>query len=313
MAEYRDSLPHLSGAFFLLDGGLETTMVFHKGVELPHFSSIDMIRQPEGVALLREYYGQYAAIAQAAQVGFILDSPTWRASRGWAAPLGLTEVELAELNKRAIDLMAELRGEFETEHTPVVISGCVGTRGDGYSVDAMMSADEAADYHSWQIEILANAGADMIGALTLNYVEEAVGIANAAKSYEIPCVISFTVETDGRLPVGTALAEAIEAVDELTARSPAYYMINCAHLTHFQDVMKDDEQWVQRVRGIRGNASVKSHAELDESTELDDGDPVRFGDENASLLKRFPHINVVGGCCGTDTRHVEAICKARGA
>ena len=121
----------------------------------------------------------------------------------------------------------------------------------------------------------------------------------------MPCVISFTVETDGRLPTGETLAEAIESVDAATGRSPAYYMINCAHPTHFDHVLDASEAWTKRLRGLRANSSRCSHAELDNAPELDIGDPHELSGQYAEFLRRFPHINVLGGCCGTDHRHVD--------
>lgn len=310
MSKYRNSLPQMSGDFFLTDGGLETTLVFLHGIDLPHFSAIDMMRTPEGIETLREYYRQYAEIARDAGAGFIFESPTWRSSPDWALKLGLPDTEMVELNLRSIEIGEDIRSEFETSTMPIVLSGCIGPRGDGYSPDNMMSADEAAEYHSTQVGTFASTAADMISAMTINYLNEAVGVANAARASGMPCAISFTVETDGRLPTGESLKEAIEATDEITDGYPAYYMVNCAHTTHFAGVL-NDEPWTGRIGGIRANASKKSHAELDESIELDIGDPAEFGREYRELTTRLPQINVLGGCCGTDTRHVKAIAQAR--
>lgn len=310
MTKYRNSLPQLSGAFFLTDGGLETTLVFLDGVDLPHFAAINVMRTADGVTKLREYYRPYATIARDAGAGFIFESPTWRSSADWGRKLGLANDELIDLNRKSIEIGEEIRNEFETSKMPVVISGCLGPRGDGYSPDNLMSVEEATDYHSAQAEIFASTAADMIAAITMNYVNEALGISNAAKSAGVPCAISFTVETDGRLPTGESLREAIERTDELTGGYPDYYMVNCAHPTHFADVL-DDESWTKRIRGLRANASKKSHAELDESTELDIGDLDAFGREHRQLTDRLPQINILGGCCGTDTRHLKAIVQAR--
>lgn len=310
MAKYRSSLPQMSGAFFLTDGGLETTLVFLDGIDLPHFSAIDMMRKDDGVGKLREYYRQYAEIARDAGAGFIYESPTWRSSRDWALKLGLSDAEMIDLNRRSIEIGEQIREEFESESMPVVISGCIGPRGDGYSPDELMTAEEASDYHSTQAETFASTAADMIAAITMNYTNEAIGVVNAAKAAGMPCAISFTVETDGRLPTGESLKEAVEKTDEITNGYPAYYMVNCAHTTHFADVL-NDEPWTRRISGLRANASKKSHAELDESTELDFGDPVELGREYLNLTNRLPQISVLGGCCGTDTRHLKAIVQAR--
>ncbi len=194
----------------------------------------------------------------------------------------------------------------------MVLSGCIGPRGDGYNPDTAMSAAEAEDYHAEQIATFRDTEADMVSAITMTNVEEAIGIARAAAAAGMPSVISFTLETDGKLPTGQSLKDAILEVDRATGAAPAYFMINCAHPTHFAGALEAGEPWVKRIRGLRANASKMSHAELDASTQLDDGDPAVLGHEHADLVKQFPHITVLGGCCGTDHRHVAAIAHACG-
>jgi S-methylmethionine-dependent homocysteine/selenocysteine methylase len=310
MGKYRNKLPQLSDGIFLTDGGIETTLIFHEGLELPYFAAFHLLQDQKGYAALREYFRTYAALAKRYGVGLILESPTWRANPDWGAALGYSEKALAEVNRKAIELLREVRQEFESDETKMVISGCIGPRGDGYSPSHVMSSQQARRYHATQIETFAATDADLVTAITMNYVEEAVGIAQAADSVGMPVVISYTVETDGRLPTGQSLKEAIERVDEATDSAPAYYMINCAHPTHFESALVADEHWTQRIRGLRANASTKSHAELNDSTELDEGDPVDLGRRHRELLHRLRNLNVLGGCCGTDHRHVEEICKA---
>lgn len=310
MSTYRNALPQLSDKLFVTDGGLETTLVFLDGRELPHFAAFDLMKDEAGRGRLRDYYRSYVAIAQNIRSGFVFESPTWRASRDWAEKLGYSPDELAFMNRCSIALMAALRDEHETHQSPMVLSGCVGPRGDGYVPADAMGVLEAEAYHTEQIRVFAESEADMVTAITMNYVEEAIGIAHAAKAMGMPSAISFTVETDGRLPTGQPLKEAIETVDEETADAPAYYMINCAHPSHFVDVLTPGEAWVARIRGLRANASRCSHAELDAASELDDGNPAELGREYRAIVKAMPHINVLGGCCGTDHRHVEAIARA---
>ncbi len=301
---HRDRLPQLDGGFFLTDGGIETVLIFHEGLDLPQFAAFDLLKDDEGMAALRRYYEPYAALARDREVGFVLESPTWRASPRWAAELGYSEAELDQLNRKAIALMEELRDEY-ADGAPVVISGCVGPSDDGYNPAEMLSANAAHEYHRTQIGTFADTAADMVTAITMTYAEEATGVARAAAEGGIPAAISFTVETDGRLPSGQTLADAIEQVDADTP--PAYFMINCAHPTHFEDVLGDGGAWTERIRGLRANASTRSHAELDEATELDEGDPEDLGARYAALRAGLPRLNVVGGCCGTDHRHVAAI------
>jgi homocysteine S-methyltransferase len=314
MSKYRDRLPQLDGQLFLTDGGLETTLIFHEGVELPLFAAFDLLREKVGREKLKQYYVPYIAIAKEQGVGFVLESPTWRASPDWGAKLGYSAEALAAVNRDAIELMHELRAEHETPRTPMVVSGCVGPRGDGYDPGHVMSADDTQAYHAPQIGIYAEAGADMVAAITMTNANEAIGVARAARAAGMPVAISFTVETDGRLPTGQALKEAIAEVDAATCAGPAYYMINCAHPMHFETTLAEGGQWLQRLRGLRANASKRSHAELNEAPDLDAGDPIEFGSQHGALLRRFPQITVVGGCCGTDHRHVHAIGVAcRGA
>ncbi len=309
MAKYRNKLPQLSNGIFLTDGGIETTLIFHEGLELPDFAAFHLLRDKEGYEALRKYFRTYAALARNYEVGFILESPTWRANPDWGMNLDYSEKELADVNRKAIDLLKEIRNEFEDEKTKMVISGCIGPRGDGYNPTNVMSAEEARQYHIEQISTFSETDADMVTAITMNYVEEAIGITKAAKSVGMPVVISFTVETDGKLPTGQTLKDAIESVDEATSNTPAYYMINCAHPAHFESVLIADEPWLERIRGIRANASTKSHAELNDSEELDEGNPVELGRQHRELLSKLKNLNVLGGCCGTDHRHVEEICK----
>jgi homocysteine S-methyltransferase len=302
---HRTSLPQLEGDLFLTDGGIETSLIFHQGLDLPEFAAFVLLDSEEGLDELRRYYEPYLALARESGAGFVLESPTWRASPGWAERLGVSMEKLDSLNRRAIALMEELRES--AGDAPVVISGCVGPEGDGYRPAQLLSADAARDYHSTQIGTFADTAADMVTAITMTYAEEATGVTQAARDAGLPVAISFTVETDGRLPNGEGLGDAIEKVDEATGGAPAYYMINCAHPTHFDDVLGSEEPWRDRIRGLRANASTMSHDELDEAEELDDGDPADLGVRYAALRSSLPNLNVVGGCCGTDHRHVAAI------
>jgi len=310
MARYRKALPQLGGGLFLTDGGIETTLIFHEGLELPDFAAFHLLKSHAGEAALGKYFRTYAEIARRFGTGMVLESATWRASTDWGSKLGYSRPELADANRRAVRLCEEIRDELEPEGTPWVISGCVGPRGDGYSPEHVMSEREAEEYHQEEIETLADTAADMVCAITMNYVEEAVGIARAAERARMPVAISFTVETDGNLPTGQTLADAIEQVDRASSRHPSYYMINCAHPDHFEKVLSEQGAFVDRIRGLRANASRKSHAELNESAELDVGDPSELGSQYADLKRRLPRLNVLGGCCGTDHRHIEKIAEA---
>ncbi len=308
MSRYRSALPQLGDSLFLTDGGLETTLIFQQGIELPDFASFHLLRTGEGEQLLRTYFRAYAALARRHGTGLLADTVTWRASADWTAKRGIAPAMSREIHRRSVRLLEAVRDEFST--VPFVISGAIGPRGDGYVPSALMTVRHAEAYHQAQIDMLAEDGADMLCAMTLNYVEEAIGIVHAARHAAMPIAVSFTVETDGRLPTGQTLGGAISLVDAATSGYPAYYMVNCAHPSHFMHVLDPAEPWVARVRGIRANASCMSHAELNESPELDAGDPQALAAAYADIRQRLPHVTVLGGCCGTDLRHVEQIAAA---
>ncbi len=302
-------LPQLDDKICITDGGMETDLVFHHQLNLPEFAAYDLLRHQQGYETLFNYYQSYAELAQRYQMGLVLETVTWRANADWGYKIGDSPQDLENFNLQSVKLIENIREEYGNADTPIVISGCLGPRGDGYRPSQRMTVQEAQDYHSTQIATFAKSNADMIAALTLNYVEEAIGITLAVQEYGLPVCISFTVETDGKLPTGDTLEQAIQAVDQATDRGPAYYMINCAHPTHFSHLFHTQESWLNRVKGLRGNASCLSHAELNESKTLDEGNPAQFGVELGNLKSRSPHLTVLGGCCGTDYRHIEQLCK----
>jgi len=286
---------------------METTLIFHEELDLPDFAAFVLLDDEQGREALRSYFRPYIDIARKRGVGIVLDTPTWRANADWGERLGYSAEALADVNRRGVTLLEELRAESGAE-PPIVIAGCIGPRGDGYRADALMSAAEAEQYHAAQIATFAGTSVDLVSALTLTYADEAVGIVRAAQAAEVPVAISFTVETDGSLPGGEALRSAVEGVDEQTGGAAAYFMINCAHPTHFAHVLEEAGPWLDRIHGVRANASTKSHADLDEAAELDEGDPADLAARYRELRERMPNLNVVGGCCGTDHRHIGEIC-----
>jgi homocysteine S-methyltransferase len=265
-----------------------------------------MLRDTDGKARARAYFHRHAELAVSRGLGFVADAPTWRASRDWGAKLGYDTAALDAVNRAAVAMMFEVRDRWERAGCPVVVSGNIGPRGDGYAPDRMMQADEAEAYHRAQVETFADAGVDMVTVMTMTHAGEAEGIARAARAAGVPVSIGFTVETDGRLPSGQPLGEAIAALDASGA-APTYYMVNCAHPDHFRDVVARGGAWRERIRAIRANASRMSHAELDAATELDASDPTGLGQDYAALMRHLPNLRVFGGCCGTDHRHVAAM------
>jgi homocysteine S-methyltransferase len=293
----------------LTDGGMETTLLFVDGFDLPCFASFPLLERDDGRAALTRYWDPYLETARRLGTGFVLEACTWRANPSWGARLGYSLDDLAEANRRSVAFVEAIREREEQPGRPFVISSPVGPEGDAYDPERRMTAAEAEEFHSWQAAVLAGTAADFIAGFTLTYVEEAIGIVRAATAFGMPVVISFTVETDGRLPSGQSLAEAIEEVDAATGRAAAYFMINCAHPAHFLPVLSEPGPW-HRVHGIRANASAKSHAALDDSEALDDGDADEFAREYLAIGERLPHLTVLGGCCGTDHRHIECVADA---
>ena len=293
----------------LTDGGLETEIIFNHNIDLPHFAAFPLMDNPGHLQVLKNYYRDYLEIAKINETSFILESPTWRANPDWGFKLGYTSEDLKRVNKTSIEILSKIREEYQDNEKPIYVSGQIGPRGDGYKIDGLMSIDDSKDYHNLQIKAFKDSEVDLVSAITMTYSNEALGIVKSAMENMVPVVISFTTETDGRLPSGESLEEAILMIDELTNEYPLYYMINCAHPSHFIKQLENDDQWKYRIKGVRANASCKSHAELDDSTELDAGDKEQLSDWHQKLKAHLPNLMVYGGCCGTDVSHVESICN----
>lgn len=302
-------LPQQQGRMFVADGGIETHLIFNEGFVFPHFTVFELLDREGGPEALRAYYAPYLDIARRAGHGFVFDTNTWRANPDWGALVGYDAAGLRRTNIRAVELCRDIAKEFELAGVPTLVSGAMGPRRDAWQYDGVMSIAEALDYHASQVAAFAEAKADMVTILTLTNVPEAIGVARLAQEASLPCVISFTLETDGHLPGGKPLGEAITAVEDATNAYPAYYMINCVHPIHFASTIRHAGAWVDRIGGLRVNASMKSHAELDESPELDIGDWRDLAQRYQRLLPLLPNIRVIGGCCGTDHRHIDAICR----
>ena len=305
MANYRHDLPQMN-AKFLAYAGMETDLIFSKGIDLPGFASYPLLETEEGRAILKGYFRDLIEVARAAGVGTILEGPTWVANRDRGAAIGYEVDQLRELNIQAVALMAEARREFGD--LPTVLSANIGPRDDAYAPRDRMSAQEAEVYHAEQMAALAETDVDLISGYTIAYPAEAIGIVRAARRFNLPVIISFTIETNGHLPTDASLGSAIVEVDAETENYASYFMINCAHPDHFTSSLSS-EPWMDRLKGIVANASRCSHAELDDAKELDAGDPIELGNQLAAFSKKFPQINVLGGCCGTDMRHMSRIAE----
>lgn len=309
-ARYRGGLPQLADQIYLTDTGLETDLIFHHHCDLPCFAAFTVLDTVAGRRLLERYYRSHVELAITHRVGFVMDTPTWRANTDWGARLGYGPGELRAANQAAVAFLGNLRHRIEKagfDPLPMVISGRLGPRADGYVAAAQMGVDEAHAYHAPQIAAFADSEADMVSAMTMTYPAEAIGIVQAATQATMPVAVSFTLEVDGRLPDGTSLAEAVQQVDDATGSAPAYFLLNCAHPEHIEAALRPGESWMHRIRGIRANASRRSHAQLDNAALLDDGDCAELAEQYQTLRARLPQLTVLGGCCGTDLRHLQAI------
>ncbi len=306
----RASLPLDDGSLFLTDAGMETALIFHQGQELPSFATFPLLESESGRDALRTYYEPFLALARTRGTGFILGGCTWRASADWGAELGYDAEALAAVNRRAMAFVEELRDSEPSSSRPVLLEAPIGPRGDAYAPSSLMTPEEAEHYHSAQMQTLSDTPVELVTALTFTYADEAIGLTRAARAAGLPVAVSFTVETDGRLPSGQTLRAAIEQVDDETDGAPLHYMINCAHPTHFAGAVGDGGPWTERVQGLRANASTLSHAELDEAEDLDDGDPDDLAARHLALRGSLPNLTILGGCCGTDIRHVTRIADA---
>ena len=296
------SVPLLTGGPFVTDGGLETDLLFHHGFDLPEFAAFPLLEDTAGRVALDAYYDAYAAIARAAGQGLLLETPTWRANPDWAKRVGYDDVALDRANREAVDLVRRAQERAGVDRSLIV--GIHGPRGDGYVAGAAADPDQAAEYHLAQAASFAAAGVDLVHAMTITTLQEGVGVVRAARSVGLPVALSFTVESDGRLPDGTPLAAAVERVDA-DAR-PDWFGINCAHPTHIAHAF-DGGAWQERVAGVRPNASTLTHDELDAMEVLDEGDLELLTTSFEELRIHLPNLTVIGGCCGTDARHVASL------
>ncbi|MGY3127062.1 homocysteine S-methyltransferase [Agrococcus sp. UYP33] len=292
---------------FVTDGGLETDLIFRHGIDLPHFAAYPLLRSEQGRATLAAYFGEYAAIAAAVGAGLVLETATWRANPDWGARLGDGRRALYDVNVLAVRHLQHLRESY-VDLDAVLISGAIGPRADAYADVPPVDPDDARTYHEAQVDAFAEGGVDLVTAFTLSDPGEAIGIARAAYFHGLPAVIGFTVETDGRLRGGMTLREAVELVDRET--DTVHFMVNCAHPQHVLLAL-DGGSWRERIAAVRYNASTRSHAELDAATTLDAGDIGELGRAHERVRTLLPSLSVVGGCCGTDSRHVAALWEAR--
>lgn len=301
--------PRRDGVFYLAEGGQETEIMYKFGHDLPHFAMFTLLDQPAAVADMRAMYRRY--LDTAARHGFnaLMGGLDYRASPDWAGLLGYTRSDLRDMQLRSVDFLREAAQPYAGQIREILIVGTVGPRGDAYSLNQVITADEAEDYHSAQLETLRDAKVDLVSALTFNNTPEAVGVARAAASFGLPLSVSFALDSDHRLMSGPTLREVIETVDrEAGEARPAYFGVNCSHPLEFTPALESGE-WIRRIRMLRPNAVSMEKTQLCRLGHLESGDPDELGRQMGELAARYPHIDIWGGCCGTWDAHLDRIAE----
>jgi S-methylmethionine-dependent homocysteine/selenocysteine methylase len=305
----KQTLPQIAGHGMASGYGNETWLQYVDGFELRHFCAFELLDDPRGRVCMTDYHRKIVEAAVANGFGVINEGIHYRASRDWGALIGYSRDGLEEINIRGIEFYRDFAREYGSPETPMIVGGCIGPRGDAYETGRLPDAAEAEDYHSEQIATFMKAGADMVTAATFSGVEEAIGLTRAASAAGMPVAVSFFARTKGgRLEGGETLEEAIAAVDAATDNVPLYYMVNCSHPAEFEPGLTPGD-WTQRLGGFMPNAVAMETLTLCSLGHLEDGDPKELGGQMADLAKRYPHVNVWGGCCGTDGRHIGEITK----
>lgn len=302
------------GVRFLTEGGQETEIMYKFGHELPEFAMYPLLENAAAMAELKGMYERVLDVAATHGFAVMLTGLDYRASPDWGAKLGYSREALANALIQSIEFLREVSRPYQGQISEIKIGGMTGPRGDAYSLNKSITAEEAEDYHSFHTEVVKRAGVSFTSAVTFNSVPEAIGAARAAAKLDMPIYISFTLDSNHRLKSGPSLKEAIETVDrEAGVAKPDFYGLNCSHPLEFEPALEPGD-WIKRVRSLRPNASAKDKMELCTIGHLEDGDPVDLGLRMGALARRYPHIDIWGGCCGTWDKHLNQIAKnVRGA
>lgn len=297
------------GVFYLAEGGQETEIMYRHGHELPEFAMYPLLDKPAAMADLKTMYER--VLATAAEHGFtaLISGLDYRGSPDWGGKLGYSNAALTDALEQSIAFLRDVARPYQEQGNEVLIGGVIGPRGDAYSLNRTITAEESEDYHAFQLEVLKRAKVDIVTAMTFNNVPEAVGVARAASRVGLPLTIAFTLDSNHRLKSGPSLRQAIESVDAETGEDrPDFYGINCSHPLEFEPALEPGD-WIKRVRSLRPNASAMDKIALCKIGHLEDGDPVDLGRRMGALSRRYPHIDVWGGCCGTWDRHLGEIAR----
>jgi S-methylmethionine-dependent homocysteine/selenocysteine methylase len=300
--------PHEEGRFYLTEGGTETELMYKHGFDLPHFAMFPLLDNPNALSKMKDMFRSYLDVAAKHKFCALMGGLDYRASPDWGELLGYSPASLSDANLQSIEFLREIASEYSSQIPQILIQGLIGPRGDAYERNETITENEAEDYHSVQLETLKKANVDSALAITFNNIPESVGVARAAAGIGVPLGISLTLDSNSKLHSGPSLAEAITTIDEETGESPAYYLINCSHPLEFEPAIEPGA-WIQRVRGVRPNASKMEKMALCKLGHLEDGDPVELGLLCGDLARRYPHMDIWGGCCGTWDNHLHEIAK----
>lgn len=297
-----------NGRFYLSEGGTETELMYKYGFELPQFALYPLLNNHDATSTMRGMFRSYLDVVARNEMNALMGGLDYRASPDWGKLLGYSPAGLAEANHQSIDFLRELAAEYVSDINEILIQGLIGPRGDAYERNTKITVNEAEDYHSVQLNTLKDANVDLALAITFNNVPESIGVARAAVKLGVPLAISLTLDTHSRLNSGPSLEEAITRIDAETGQSPEFYLINCSHPLEYEPAITPGN-WINRIRGVRPNASKMDKISLCKIGHLEDGDPEELGNLCGGLARRYPHMDIWGGCCGTWDTHIHEIAK----
>lgn len=308
MAETKAFPSRQEGRFYLSEGGTETELMYKYGFELPQFAMFPLLNNPDAVSKMREMFRSYLDVVANNGMCALMGGLDYRASPDWGELLGYSPAGLAEANHQSIAFLREIANEYASDIPEILIQGLIGPRGDAYARNAKITENEAEDYHSVQLETLKDTDVDLALAMTFNNIPESIGVARAAAKIGVPLGISLSLDSTSRLNSGPGLAEAITVIDAEVNQSPEFYSINCSHPVEYEPAIVPGD-WIDRVRGVRPNASKMEKIALCQIGHLEQGDPVELGELCGDLARRYPHMDIWGGCCGTWNTHLDEIAK----
>ncbi len=308
MNTYKAFPTQRDGHLYMCEGGTETEFMYKHGFELPHFATFPLLENPKAASVMRDMYRSYLDVTASHGMSAIMGGLDYRASPDWGALLGYSPEGLAEANLNALDFLRNIANEYVGQLPEILINGMIGPRGDAYEANRTITENEAEDYHSVQLNTLKEAEVDLVLAMTFNNIPESIGVARAAAKVGLPLAISLSLDSSSRLNTGPSLAEAITTIDRSTNGSPDFYMVNCVHPIEYEPALESGD-WIKRVRGIRPNASKMDKMSLCSLGHLESGDPVELGQQMGDLARRYPHMDIWGGCCGTWEVHLDEIAK----